>query len=54
LVLEPSGYEEKEILAITIQLFLSMLPLHSDRPERQKAFIANAIRLNKKLKEIEQ
>jgi hypothetical protein len=53
LVLEPSGYEEKEILAITIHLFLSMLPLHSDRPERQKAFIANAIRLNKKLKEIE-
>lgn len=52
LVLEPSGYEEKEILAITIHLFLSMLPLHSDRPERQKAFIANAIRLYKKLKEI--
>jgi len=52
LVLKPSGYSEKEILAITIHLFLSMLPLHSDRPERQRAFIGNAIRLYKLLKEI--
>ncbi|MDR2341975.1 MAG: hypothetical protein LBD84_02895 [Campylobacteraceae bacterium] len=35
----------KSIIASTIQLFLSMLPLHSDRKERQKAFIANALRL---------
>lgn len=34
-----------EIQAMTIALFLSMLPLHSDRPDRQKAFIANALRL---------
>lgn len=30
---------------IVIQLFLSMLPLHYDRPDRQNAFMANAIRL---------
>ncbi|MEE2746655.1 MAG: hypothetical protein VX617_07215, partial [Pseudomonadota bacterium] len=30
---------------ISILLFLSMLPLHSDRPERQRAFLANALRL---------
>jgi len=54
LVLKPSGYSEKEILAITIHLFLSMLPLHSDRPERQKAFIANSIRLYKLFKEIKE
>jgi hypothetical protein len=34
-----------EIMAITILLFLSMLPLHADRPDRQKAFLANALRL---------
>jgi Phosphotransferase enzyme family len=31
--------------AISILLFLSMLPLHGDRPERQLAFLANALRL---------
>jgi len=35
----------KEIYAVMIHLFLSMLPLHNDNPHRQKAFIANAIRL---------
>ena len=34
-----------EIQALTIHLFLSMLPLHDDRPDRQKAFLANALRL---------
>jgi membrane protein YqaA with SNARE-associated domain len=34
-----------EVRAITIGLFLSMLPLHSDRPDRQQAFVANALRL---------
>lgn len=51
-VLKNSGYHEKEILAITVHLFLSMLPLHSDRPERQKAFISNALRLFEQLKEM--
>ncbi|GBQ63311.1 capsular polysaccharide biosynthesis protein [Ameyamaea chiangmaiensis NBRC 103196] len=31
--------------AITNALFLSMLPLHADRPDRQAAFIANSLRL---------
>jgi hypothetical protein len=35
----------QEIHAISIHLFLSMLPLHADRPDRQRAFIANALRL---------
>jgi hypothetical protein len=35
----------REIRAIMVALFLSMLPLHADRPDRQEAFIANALRL---------
>lgn len=35
----------REIQAIMINLFLSMLPLHADRKDRQLAFIANALRL---------
>lgn len=33
------------VRAVTISLFLSMLPLHADRPDRQRAYIANALRL---------
>jgi hypothetical protein len=33
------------VRAVTVSLFLSMIPLHADRPERQKAFVANALRL---------
>lgn len=33
------------VRAAMISLFLSMLPLHADRPDRQQAFIANALRL---------
>ena len=36
---------EREILAINVLLFLSMVPLHGDRPEAQKAMVANAKRL---------
>jgi hypothetical protein len=36
---------DPQITALTIHLFLSMLPLHSDRPDHQKAFLANALRL---------
>lgn len=50
-VMNNSGYNEKEILAITVHLFLSMLPLHSDQPERQFAFIANTLRLFEQLKD---
>lgn len=35
----------KEIFALNIHLFLSMLPLHKDSKERQMAFLANALRL---------
>ncbi|EHY2851767.1 capsular biosynthesis protein, partial [Escherichia coli] len=45
-----SIFDYQEILAITITLFLSMLPLHYDRPDRQTAFIATAINLYKELK----
>lgn len=54
LVLDQLRYSEKEILAITVHLFLSMLPLHNDRPDRQQAFIANAVRLFEKLKEMKE
>jgi hypothetical protein len=40
--IKPGG---REIRAVMIALFLSMLPLHADRPDRQEAFIANALRL---------
>jgi hypothetical protein len=33
------------ILAASVLLFLAMLPLHDDAPARQRAFIANALRL---------
>ncbi len=49
IILSGLDYCESEIIAITLHLFLSMLPLHSDRPDRQIAFIANAFRLYKKL-----
>lgn len=50
--LEISGYSMRElsVYPILIHLFLSMLPLHSDYPERQKAFLANALRLYVKMK----
>lgn len=36
---------DPEITAITVHLFLSMLALHDDRPDRQKAFVASALRM---------
>jgi len=38
------GY--KEILSLTILIFYSILPLHKDDSLRQKAFLANILRLN--------
>ncbi len=35
----------KDIMPLTVLLFLSMLPLHSDRPDRQEAMLINALRL---------
>lgn len=39
------GLQDPSTIALTVHLFLSMLPLHADRPDRQSAFIANALRL---------
>ncbi len=49
--IEGQSTASKGILALTIHLFLSMLPLHADRPDRQKAFLANALRLYGKLEQ---
>lgn len=38
-------FDELDAYIIMIHLFLSMIPLHSDRPDRQKVFLANALRL---------
>lgn len=39
------GALSQTVRAAMTGLFLSMLPLHADRPDRQKAFVANALRL---------
>ena len=39
------GIPESAAEPISVLLFLSMLPLHDDRPDRQLAFLANALRL---------
>ena len=39
------GISVKDILPLVVLLFLSMLPLHSDRPDRQKAMLMNALRI---------
>ena len=41
---------ELSMYPILIHLFLSMLPLHSDNPTRQKAMLANALRLYSEFK----
>jgi hypothetical protein len=45
LVVDGVGGLSEPVRAVTVSLFLSMLPLHADRPERQQAFVANALRL---------
>lgn len=37
--------DDAVVRAVSAGLFLSMLPLHAERPDRQCAFIANALRL---------
>lgn len=39
------GLAVREIMPLTVLLFLSMLPLHADRPDRQEAMLINALRL---------
>ncbi|MGL1115088.1 capsular biosynthesis protein [Vibrio vulnificus] len=45
LMTEEFGLSDVSLMAMQIQLFLSMLPLHSDDSKRQKALFANAFRL---------
>lgn len=49
--LEFAGHSpsSEALCAMTIQLFLSMLPLHADAPHRQLGFVANALRLYNEL-----
>ena len=39
------GLKPLDVMPLTILLFISMLPLHSDEPRRQLALLANALRL---------
>lgn len=42
------GLTNKDIMPLVVLLFLSMLPLHEDHPNRQRAMLLNAIRIYKK------
>lgn len=42
---EVNGVVIRDIIPLVILLFISMLPLHEDRKDRQKAMLANAVRL---------
>lgn len=48
------GLSACHLYAMQIQLFLSMLPLHSDDPKRQQALFANAFRLHQILTRLKQ
>lgn len=39
------GLTPTDVMPLTVLLFLSMLPLHADNPQRQLALLANALRL---------
>ncbi|MBP0444260.1 capsular biosynthesis protein [Roseomonas sp. SSH11] len=52
ILLNDSDALRREVHAVMTGLFLSMIPLHSDRPDRQRAFIANALRLYGMLEEV--
>lgn len=39
------GVTARALMPMVVLLFISMLPLHADRPQRQTAFLANALRL---------
>lgn len=53
LIEEAFGLTPVTLMAMQIQLFLSMLPLHSDDSKRQKALFANAFRLYNIMKRLE-
>jgi hypothetical protein len=39
------GLRPMQVMPLTILLFVSLLPMHADSPNRQAAFLANALRL---------
>lgn len=39
------GVQRRTLMAMQVHLFLSMIPLHGEDPQRQLAFLANALRL---------
>lgn len=41
------GVSVQDVMPLVVLLFLSMLPLHEDRPDCQKAMLLNAVRLYK-------
>lgn len=47
--LQGQRISDPAIQALTVLLFLSMLPLHADRPDRQQAFLANALRIYQRI-----
>lgn len=42
---ENTNIGKKELYALQVHLFISMIPLHSDSPERQLALLANSYRI---------
>lgn len=54
LVEDEFGITAQNLYAMQIQLFLSMLPLHTDDKRRQDALFANAFRLHQILQRLEQ
>lgn len=46
------GITSKELYAMQIQLFLSMLPLHNDDKNRQDGLLANCFRLHRIMQEL--
>jgi hypothetical protein len=49
LAIDGVGGLSEPVRAVTVSLFLSMPPLHAERPDRQQAFVANALRLWREL-----
>lgn len=51
-ILDQRGISLNHLYAEMIGLFISMIPLHSDSKERQLAFLVNALRLKKEIKNL--
>jgi len=51
-MVQQQGFEIKVIYEYMVHLFLSMIPLHDENIERQRAFLLNAIRLRKEMEHV--